>query len=247
MGGAWLVTGASRGIGRSIAKVIAASGAPVIALARDSADLDIVCEELGALHSESVVISCDLACSTDIANAAAAIISNFDHIDGVVHNAGTIVPIKPMLEVESEEWSRLIQVNLIGVQELTRRLSSHIGGSARTRITCISSGASISAIHSWSAYCVSKAGLDMWSLCMAEEGKSRNISSVSIAPGIVNTRMQKDIRETTPEDFPMHQRFTGFYEDGDLSDPDYVAQKLRGVILEQTMEMSGQRLDIREM
>jgi len=247
MTGAWLVTGASKGLGRSIAKVIASCGFPVIALARQSVDLEVTGTELATINPHSVTVSCDMSSSSDIANAAEFIKTNFSHVDGIVHNAGIISPIKPMLEADGEDWSRLIRVNLIGVQELTRQLSDIIGGLSRTRITCISSGASLAAIQSWSAYCVSKAGLDMWSACMAEEGASQNISSISIAPGIVDTHMQKNIRESSPDEFPMHQRFCDFYENGELSNPDEVAERLKTVILEQTMDMSGQRLDIREM
>ena len=59
--------------------------------------------------------------------------------------------------------------------------------SDRCRVTTISSGAAVNSLHSWSAYCVSKAGLEMWTRCLAEEGKSDNISAISVAPGIVDT------------------------------------------------------------
>jgi len=247
MVGAWLVTGASKGLGRSIAKELAASGKSVIALARESIDLGVVGAELASLNPDSITISCDLADRADIASATATIMARFSHIDGIVHNAGVILPIKPMLEVERADWARSIQVNLIGVQDLTRRIAPHLGGESRTRITCISSGASKNPIHSWSAYCVAKAGLDMWSSCMAEEGAPHNISSISIAPGIVDTGMQKDIRDSSPDEFPMHQKFCDFYENDELNNPDEVASRLMPIILDQSMEMSGQRLDIRDM
>ena len=77
-----------------------------------------------------------------------------------------------MLDVEREGWEQTIQVNLLGVQDLTRSLDSIIGGENHTRITTISSGAAQRSLHGWSAYCVSKAGLDMWTKCMAEEGEN---------------------------------------------------------------------------
>ena len=182
MEGVYLVTGASKGIGKSIALSIARNGSPVIALARKSDDLDSVRDELFELQPDSIAISCDLGVAAQISDAVTQISSKYRHLSGIVHNAGTIHPIENMLDADIGKWSRSLQVNLIGVQDLTNQLNDSIGGVTHTRITTISSGAAKRSIHGWSAYCVSKAGLDMWSMCMSEEGVARNISSLSIAP-----------------------------------------------------------------
>ncbi len=246
MQGVFLVTGASKGIGRSIAKSIANSGNTVIALARDSKELVDIGAELVALQSNSMVISCDLGDRENIAIAASTIENNYSHIAGIIHNAGTIHPIEKMLNVERDDWNRSIQVNLIGVQDLTNRLGSIIGGDQHTRITTISSGASKRSIHGWSAYCVSKAGLDMWAMCMAEEGADNNISAVSIAPGIVDTNMQHEIRNANDVAFPSLPNFIEYYENGDLTNPQDVADKLLPFCLGLSGE-NGQRLDVRNL
>lgn len=241
-----MVTGASKGIGRSIALSIASSGKPVIALARQSDELESVRIELLNLQSDSIAIACDLGLTTDIVKATNHISSSFNHLSGIVHNAGTIHPIENMLDAEISNWARSINVNLIGVQDLTNRLSQSIGGSTHTRITTISSGAAKRSIHGWSAYCVSKAGLDMWSMCMAEEGDERNISSLSIAPGIVDTGMQEDIRGADVGSFPSLESFIGYYENGDLTNPNDVAEKLLPFCLGK-MGRNGDRLDVRNL
>ena len=246
MEGAYLVTGASKGIGKSIALSIARNGSPVIALARQSVELESVKSELLELQPDSIIIACDLGYGPQIIDAVAKVSSKFGHLSGIVHNAGTIHPIENMMDADIQNWANSIQVNLIGVQDLTSQLKASIGGHRHTRITTISSGAAKRSIHGWSAYCVSKAGLDMWSMCMAEEGVESNISSVSIAPGIVDTGMQEDIRGANPDSFPSLESFVGYYENGDLTNPDDVAEKLLPFCLGIKGE-NGNRLDVRNL
>ena len=246
MSEAYLVTGASKGIGRSIAISIASSGKPVIALARKSAELEMVGTELSNLHPDCITVACDLGESEDISQASEIIRNQFSHLAGLIHNAGTINPIANMMDVEREDWARSIQVNLIGVQELTCQLDSILGGAAHSRVTTISSGAAKRSIHGWSAYCVAKAGLDMWSMCMAEEGAKNNISSLAIAPGIVDTGMQEDIRSSDVNSFPALPNFIGYHENGELSNPYDVAEKLLPYCLGNEGE-NGQRLDVRNL
>ena len=129
---------------------------------------------------------------------------------------------------------------------MTRSLDSIIGGENHTRITTISSGAAQRSLHGWSAYCVSKAGLDMWTKCMAEEGANENISALAIAPGIVDTGMQEEIRNADESSFPLLQNFKDYYNNGELSKPDYVAEKLLPYCLGK-LGTNGDRLDVRNL
>ncbi len=246
MSGTFLVTGASKGLGRSIAIAIAESGNNVIGLARSSADLDHIGQKLRDISAHSMTIPCDLGSSEEISTTVDHIKSKYEHIDGIIHNAGTIKPIANMFEAKTSEWANLIRVNLVGVQDLTSSLSKIIGGEKHTRIVTISSGAAKRSLHGWSAYCVSKAGLDMWTKCVAEEGGDRNISALAIAPGIVDTDMQKTIRRADESDFPMLENFIDYYNKGELTDPDVVAEKLLPFCLGFTGQ-NGDRLDVRNL
>ena len=242
----FLVTGASKGLGRSIALAIAKSGATVIALARSSSELKEIEAKLKTISGDSVAVSCDLSKSTDISNASDFILSKFDHLSGIVHNAGIINPIGNMLDTARDDWELTLKVNLLGVQDLTRSLDDAIGGEKHTRVTTISSGAAQRSLHGWSAYCVSKAGLDMWTNCMAEEGNSENISALAIAPGIVDTAMQEEIRSADESSFPLLQNFKDYYVNGELSKPDDVATKLLPYCLGK-LGNNGDRLDVRNL
>ena len=243
----YVVTGASRGLGRALALALANDGHPVLALARPSSELDEIGELLASIAHGSRSIECDLSDSSSIAKAASLIKNQTPFVAGLVHNAGAIAPVKPLRNVDASDWGRSIQVNLVGVQDLTQRVYSLLGGEHQSRVTVISSGASLRPIGSWSAYCVAKAGLDMWSRCVAEEGRDSNISSVSVAPGIVDTGMQAEIRGTSPEDFPSLQSFIDLHANGDLARSEEVAAHLMPLVTGHSMDQSGQRFDVREL
>ena len=245
--GAYLVTGASKGIGRSVALLLAEHGHQVILLARDSIELGTTLALVKKSSEASFSLPCDLASPSQISETAQNLVKSIEGLDGLVHNAGSIHPVQPMMDADVSQWSRSIQVNLIGVQDLTQRLFPLLKGPQHSRVTTISSGASLRPIGSWSAYCTAKAGLDMWARCMAEEGRDHNISAISVAPGIVDTGMQEDIRAADPAEFPSHEAFVSYHTDGHLTDPDDVASLLYPLITEHTMQQSGQRFDVRDL
>ena len=242
----YLVTGASKGIGRAISRTLAKDGCQVILLARPTNELDEARDEIQAMSPSSFSVPCDLAQSESI-DAALQSMEQIKTIDGIVHNAGTITPIQSMFDADDALWERNIYVNIIGVQRLTKGLYSKMKASEHCRVTTISSGAALRPLHSWSAYCISKAGLDMWSRCLAEEGANDGITSIAIAPGIVDTDMQLEIRSSSSDDFPMVDSFAGYHRNGDLTNPDDVARKLNPLIVGHTVEQSGQRFDVREL
>ena len=122
-----------------------------------------------------------------------------------------------------------------------------MGGELQSRISAISSGASLRPVESWSAYCVSKAGLDMWVRCIALEQQDKNISAISVAPGVVDTDMQSQIRAADPELFPDHSKFVALHTERVLSSSKDVARQLVPLLTKHTMEQSGQRFDVREL
>ena len=246
-GQTYVVTGASKGIGRAICLELAKAGAIVALLARQSDELNQATQEVQSISPQSFAVTCDLANPAMVTGAATEILSMAPQLDGLVHNAGDIHPIQPLLEADLSQWSRSMMVNLVGVQHLTQALHPSLKGTHRVRVTTISSGAALRPLASWSAYCTAKAGLDMWTRCLAEEGASENISAVSVAPGIVDTAMQQAIRSAPPEDFPLLDNFVGYHENGQLSQPEEVAVALFGLITAHTLEQSGQRFDVRDL
>ncbi|DAC66481.1 MAG TPA: SDR family NAD(P)-dependent oxidoreductase [Candidatus Poseidoniales archaeon] len=243
----YLVTGASRGVGKALSIELAKSGVRVILLARQSEALMQAEAEVRGIAPASFAVACDLAEAASIDAAAQAVLAKVETLDGMVHNAGDIQPIKPLFNADISDWSRSVMVNLVGVQHLTQALSGAILGSHRVRITTLSSGAAVRPLSSWSAYCSAKAGLDMWTRCLAEEGAKDNITAVSVAPGIVDTGMQAEIRSSSEEDFPLRANFVGYHEDGQLARAEDVASSLLALVKEHTKEQSGLRFDVRDL
>lgn len=246
-GQTYLVTGASRGIGRALSLKLAEEGACVVLLARASDDLAAAEMEVKNRSASSYAIAGDLSDPESIEQVAAVMCENHERLDGLVHNAGDIHPIKPLMSTDASLWHRAMSVNVVAVQHLTQSLSSLLAGGHRVRITTISSGAALRPLPSWSAYCTAKAALDMWTRCMALEGAGKGISAVSVAPGIVDTAMQVAIRSASEDDFPLRANFVGYKEDGQLTQPADVAEQLFSLVTEHTMNESGQRFDVRDL
>jgi len=95
----------------------------------------------------------------------------------------------------------------------------------------ISSRAARHPIESWAPYCASKAAIDMFSqVIQAENGyESNRIKIFSVAPGIVDTKMQQQVRDSNPIDFPHHKKFVGYKNNGQLVTPESVALKILGI------------------
>lgn len=243
----FVVTGASKGLGRSICEILATNGFTVVGIARNSIELSSLENYLKKINPKSATFACDLSSENQIATTAAKITNDFPIIHGLIHNAGIIGPVGSMFNVETNLWNETIQVNLLAVQQLTKLLYTSMVKAQRCRVTTISSGAAVNSLESWSAYCTSKAGLEMWTRSLADEGSSHGISAVSIAPGIVDTDMQVTIRSVSVDDFPMVERFIGFHKNGDLVAPDAVAESLYELITSHSMDDSGNRFDVREL
>lgn len=243
----YVVTGASKGLGRSICEILATNGFTVVGIARTSIELSSLENYLKKINPKSATFACDLSSENQIATTAAKITHDFPVIHGLIHNAGIIGPVGSMFNVETNLWNETIQVNLLAVQQLTKLLYTSMVKAPRCRVTTISSGAAVNSLESWSAYCTSKAGLEMWTRSLADEGSSHGISAVSVAPGIVDTDMQATIRSVSVDDFPMVERFIGFHNNGDLVAPDAVAESLYELITSHSMDDSGNRFDVREL
>jgi len=243
----YVVTGASKGLGRSICQLLASKGFTVIGIARNSIELSSLGNYLKNINPKSATYACDLSSENQIASTAAKITNDFPLIHGLIHNAGIIGPVGSMFNVETNLWNETIQVNLLAVQQLTKLLYTSMVKPQRCRVTTISSGAAVNSLESWSAYCTSKAGLEMWTRSLADEGSSHGISAVSVAPGIVDTDMQATIRSVPVDDFPMVERFIDFHNNGDLVAPDAVAESLYELITSHSMDDSGNRFDVREL
>lgn len=138
----------------------------------------------------------------------------------LINNAGWIGPIHPIGNLPSPSISELFEINVSAVARWTNAFVSQSKAVNKVVIS-ISSGAARSAIPSWSAYCASKAAVDqmtrVWNVDRPD------IHFLAIAPGVVDTEMQQDIRSASEADFPARQRFVDLHEKQELKSPMEIA------------------------
>lgn len=138
----------------------------------------------------------------------------------LINNAGWIGPVNAIGKLDSRLISQLFEINVSAVARWTNRFVAHSEAENRVVIT-ISSGAAKSVIPSWSAYCASKAAVDqmteVWNVDLPD------VHFLSIAPGVVDTEMQADIRSTSEKNFPVRDRFVEMHKSGELKSPSEVA------------------------
>lgn len=147
----------------------------------------------------------------------------FGSLDSVVANAGVLDPVAAVGKASVAQWRELFEVNLFSVVELVSQALPHLEKS-NGRFVAVSSGASTKAYYGWSAYGASKAGLNQ--LVQAVASENENVSAIAVAPGVVDTEMQRDIREKfgkkmTPESL---KRFTDLHENNGLLPPEVPAR-----------------------
>lgn len=157
-------------------------------------------------------------------------VSKFGGIQLVVANAGVLDPVDPVANADISAWKTLFDINLFGVVALVQAALPYLAKS-HGRFIAVSSGASTKPYYGWSAYGASKAALNHFVLSVAAE--NAGVQSLSVAPGVVATAMQQDIREKfgknmTPESL---QRFIDLHENGQLLPPELPAGVLVNLAL----------------
>ena len=164
----------------------------------------------------------------------------------LVHAAGTLTPMGFAGEVEDEPYFDNVLLNSAAGQALGHAYLSAVASRPGTHdLVMISSGAASSTYPGWSSYGAGKAALNQWVRYVGEEQKSRGgVHVSSIAPGVIDTDMQTQIRAMSKKDFPKVERFRRLHAEGDLVSPDEAASKFWRVV-EAGLE-TGSVVDLRD-
>jgi short-subunit dehydrogenase len=182
-----LVTGASSGIGREIARILAAQGARVVVSARRKERLDALAAELsGASGAEVVPVVADLAEDGAAEALATEAERRLGAVDVLVSNAGFSVP-GPFVRSDVERTLRLVRVNMVAPVLLARRLLPGMVTRDRGGILTVSSVAGFQASPYQAAYAGSKAFLLVFSDCLHQEVKHTNVAITALCPGVTDT------------------------------------------------------------
>jgi NAD(P)-dependent dehydrogenase (short-subunit alcohol dehydrogenase family) len=196
-----LITGASQGLGKSIAEHYLRAGANVVLCARNKADLAATQKELAKLTRKQKVLAhvCDVSDETQVGDIVHFALEQLGNIDVLVANAGVYGPMGPTETVDLEEWRRALDINLFGVLLPCRALMPHFKKAKSGKIVVISGGGATNPLPNISAYAASKAAVVRLMETLAEELKPFRVDVNAIAPGALATRLVDEVLAAGPE------------------------------------------------
>ncbi|MDP6508314.1 MAG: SDR family NAD(P)-dependent oxidoreductase [Chloroflexota bacterium] len=180
-----LVTGGGRGIGRSTAIALAGAGADLAVCSRTQAELDEVAEQVKATGSDCFTGVVDVTDRAAVERFCAGLVDHYSRVDILVNNAGGGLERAVVAEADPDLWRRTVEVNLFGTFLFTRTLLEHISDGGK--IINVSSGMGLKAGMQASAYNVAKAGVHIFTECLANELWPRRIDINNLVPGPVAT------------------------------------------------------------
>src|SRR6266853_3795988 len=187
-----LVTGASSGIGRHFAEVLALAGAKVALAARRADRLEELAREIERKGGQCLPVACDVTKQESIAAAIAAAEDRLGGLSILVNNAGVVVS-KPLFEHTEDDWDYVVDTNLKGAWMVARDFAHHLAGLKRPgRIINIASVLGLRTIGRVPAYCAAKAGLIHLTHVLAMELARHGILVNALAPGYVETDFNRD-------------------------------------------------------
>jgi len=193
-----VVTGASQGLGYSIAAAFLREGASVLICARNASDLAQATRQLTIAPGRVHAMVCDIAAETDVDALAREAQSRLGGVDVFVANAGIYGPKGAIEDVDWNHWIDAIRINLIGTVYCCRAFLPLLKQSPRGKILILSGGGATKPLPYLSAYAASKAGIVRFGETLAEELKSFGIDVNLIAPGALNTRMLEEVLAAGP-------------------------------------------------
>lgn len=188
-----IVTGASKGLGKSMALALAEAGADVALLARDVENLKSVKETIEGLGRRAEFFVVDVLNKTEIDTAIKKALDAFGQLDILVNNAGVNVR-KPVLEISPEEWDLVINTNLKGYLLMAQAVVPHMLSRGTGKVINMASILGSVALPSQVAYASSKGGVIQMTKVMALEWATRGIQVNAIGPTYFETPLVAQLR-----------------------------------------------------
>jgi 3-oxoacyl-[acyl-carrier protein] reductase len=184
-----VVTGAGRGIGAAIARMLAQLGATAVLCGRTEATLDSTARSILDAGGKAEVIPCDVTLLHQLEYAATRVDSTFGRVDILVNNAGVAGLNEPLHMLLPEDWDRILNTNLRGVFFTIRAFAPIMIRAYSGHIINISSLAGRNPLPDGAAYAASKWGLNGLTYSIAEELRKHNIRVSVICPGSTETEL----------------------------------------------------------
>lgn len=233
-----IVTGASKGIGLAITQELLKNKHRVVLVSRGVGELAKVKER----YPEQVeYLGVDLTEPDAASKVTGLALKAFGQIDGLVVNHGVLSPISRIETCSMDEFKKLYDVNVFSAVSIVQAAIAPLRQS-KGCIVFTSSGAATKAYTAWGPYGMSKAALNAFAAHVAVE--EPDITSISIAPGRVDTNMQKELREKGEGfmDPTVHGDFVDAYKKGDLLKPEQPGNVIARLVVDPNPSLSGKFL-----
>lgn len=222
-----ILTGHTRGLGAAIAAELLARDIPLLGVARQAND-ELAGRNAGLFRQAQVDLANPEALAAWLGSEALRDFAGADDTLLLINNAGTLGPVGPLAGQDVAGIAQAVGLNIAAPLMLSATLAEWHAGPLR--ILHVSSGAARNAYSGWSIYCATKAALDHHARAVALDGRA-NLKICSLAPGVVDTAMQAEIRDIPAERFPLLERFQALKRDGQLATPQQAAGKLVAYLL----------------
>ncbi|KAJ5999362.1 Short-chain dehydrogenase/reductase SDR [Penicillium sp. IBT 35674x] len=232
-----IVTGASRGIGLAIAKYLltAPQSHNVVVVARSLEPLQKLKEQY---NKQVEVVNGDLADFSLAQKAVDIAIETFGQLDGMVLNHGILGQTGNVAVTDVAEWQAAFNVNFMSLVAFAKAALPALRQS-KGKIIFTSSGAAVGKYRGWGIYAATKAAMNNFAQTLGSE--EPDVTSVSVRPGMVDTEMQRELREVhgTTLDAEMHSKFTGAHSSGKLVKPEQPGHVMAKLVLDAPKELTG--------
>jgi 3-oxoacyl-[acyl-carrier protein] reductase len=237
-----LITGAGRGLGKATAVAMAKEGVSVAVLSRTKSELEETATLVEKEGGKALVLPVDVSDENAVRAAVERTVSDLGAIHILVNCAAIVGPAAPVHEVDPDDWDRTLAINLNGIRQLCQEAIPHLIEGGGGRIINVTSGLAQIAMPLFGAYSVSKAGVNHMTRIMAEELRGFDIQVNGLDPGIMDTKMQEEIREMGPEVLgkTLHAQFVSFKETGHLRPPEEVARLAIFLVSVHSMGITGE-------
>ena len=222
-----IVTGASRGLGRAMARTCAAEGARVVcaALPGEFARLEEVADDIRKMGGEALPVACDVALIADLERVVERTVATFGAIDGLINNAGVNF-VKPFVEVTEPEWERVLAVDLKGAFFLTQLCARQMlrQNPVKGSIVQIASVHTQASLAGAAPYDAAKCGVVGFSKAAAVELAPHGIRVNLLSPGLCRTEIWNDIVAAAPGEAECLSYWKANIPAGRLIEPEEIAR-----------------------
>lgn len=222
-----IITGTSKGIGKAIAENYLSLGEKVVGIGRNHT----------ISHPGYSSVHCDLSDPGLVEQLSFSDLNNEEVV--FIHNAGILGKVDYFEKLDPQEIAKVMQVNLFSGAVILQKLLQQLPKTSSFKSVFISSGAGKNPIASWASYCASKAAVDLFcqTIQLEEQQLGRTgFQCLSVAPGVVDTDMQANIRNTDQTSFSEVARFKEYKDSNQLYSPQLVARKLFKLVHEMPLD-----------